>query len=98
MVMQSVNCEFARKDTPAVTLVSLSESTSYFPYPAEEDRIDYTIIPVDNEMTQVIGPSSAFLVGRLLHVIENDVTNIVLPPAFRLDAEAQDFDWVPHPI
>ena len=91
-------CEFARKDTPAITLVSLSEATSYFPYRAEEDRIDYTIVPVDNGMTQVIGPSPAFLVGRLLHVIENDITNVILPPAFSLEAEAWDFDWVPHPI
>ena len=56
-------------------------------------------------MTQVIGPMSAFLVGCLLRVIENDVLppafgieNDVIPPAFGLDAEAWDFDWVLHPV
>ena len=24
--------------------------------------------------------------------------NVVLPPAFGLDADALDFDWVPHPV
>ena len=31
-------------------------------------------------------------------MIDNDTMHIVLPPAFGLDTEAQDFDWVPHPI
>ena len=70
----------------------------YFPYPAEEDCIDYAIIPVNNGMTWVVGPTSVFLVGHLLCVIKNDIMNIILPPAFRLDAEAQDFDWIPHPV
>ena len=81
-----------------MVLISLSEVTTYFPFPAEEDRVDYAIVPVDNGMTWVLGPTSAFLMGRLLRVIKNNVTNIVLPSAFRLDAEAQDFHWVPHLI
>ena len=91
-------CEFAKNRTPAITLVSLSEAASYFPYPDEEDSVDYAIIPVDNGMTRVVGPTSAFLVGHLLRVIDNDTTHVVLPPAFGLDAEAWDFDWVPHPV
>ena len=90
-------CEFARDKTPAIALISLSEAASYFPYPNDEDRIDYAIVPVDNEMTRVVWPMSAFLVGWLLHVID-DTMHIILPPAFRLDAEARDFDWVPHPV
>ena len=31
-------------------------------------------------------------------MIDNDTMHIVLPPAFGLDTEARDFDWVPHPI
>ena len=31
-------------------------------------------------------------------MIEDDVMNMVLPPAFGTDAKARDFDWVPHPI
>ena len=49
-------------------------------------------------MTRVIGPTSAFLVGCLLRVIKNGITNIVLPPAFGLDVQAQDFDWIAHPV
>ena len=90
--------EFARDKTLAVALVSLSEAASYFPYPDEEDFIDYAIVPVDNGMTRVVEPTSAFLVGQLLHMINNDTMHIVLPPAFGLDAEARDFDWVPHPV
>ena len=63
-------CELTRQNTPAIALVSLSEVTLYFPYPTKEDRVDHTIIPVNNGMTQVIGPMSAFLVGCLLRVIK----------------------------
>ena len=31
-------------------------------------------------------------------MIEEDVMNIVLPPAFGSDGKARDFDWVPYPI
>ena len=88
-------CEFIKNRTPAVALVSLSEGASYFPYPVEEDCVDYAIVPLDNRMTRVVGPTAAFLVGRLLHVIDNDTMHIILPPAFCLDAETQDFNLVP---
>ena len=91
-------CEFAKKKTPAIALFSLSEVATYFLYPAEEDHIDFTIVPIDNRMTWVIGLTSAFLVGHLLCVIENNITNVILPPTFGLDAEAWDFNWVPHPV
>ena len=91
-------CEFVRDKTPAIALISLSEAASYFPYLDEEDHVDYAIVQVNNRMTQVIGPTSAFLVGRLLRVIDNDTMHVILPPAFGLDTEAQDFNWVPHPI
>ena len=79
-------------------IISLLEEASYFPYPSAEDHVDYAIIPVVNGMTQVIGSTSEFLVGRLLLVIESEVMNVVLPPAFGLDADAWDFNWVPHPV
>ena len=91
-------CEFARDKTSAIALISLSEAASYFPYPDKEDCVDYTIVQVDNRMTQVVGPTSAFLVGQLLRVIDNDTMHIILPPAFGLDAEAWDFDRVPDPV
>ena len=49
-------------------------------------------------MTRVVGLMSEFIVGGLLHMIEDDVMNVVLPPAFGTDANAQDFDWVTHEI
>ena len=72
-------CEHAKKKIPAITLISLFEVATYFLYPAEEDHIDNTIVAVDNGMTQVIGSTSVFLVGHLLRVIENDITNVILP-------------------
>ena len=91
-------CEFARNKTPALALISLSEAASYFPYPLAEDHVNYAIVLVDNGMTQVVGLTSEFLVGRLLCMIEDDVMNIVLPPAFGINADAWDFDWVTHPV
>ena len=91
-------CEFAKNRTPAVALVSLSEAASYFPYPDEEDHVDYAFVLVNNGMTWVIGPMSVFLVGHPLCVIDNNTMHIVLLPAFGLDAEAQDFDCVSHPL
>ena len=91
-------CEFARNKTPALALISLSEAASYFPYPLAEDHVNYAIVLVDNIMTGVVGLTSEFLVGRLLCMIEDDVMNIVLPPAFGINADAWDFDWVTHPV
>ena len=31
-------------------------------------------------------------------MIEGDIMNMVLNPAFEIDANARDFDWVPHPV
>ena len=43
--------------------VSLSEAASYFAYPLAADHVDYTIVLVDNGMTQVVRPTSEFIVG-----------------------------------
>ena len=91
-------CECAQDKKPSLAFISLSETASYFPYPEAADHVDYAIIPIDNIMTRVIGPTSNYIVGRLLHMIEGDAMNVVLPPAFGIYAKAQDFDWVPHPV
>ena len=49
-------------------------------------------------MTQVIRLTSEFIVGQFLRMIEDNIMNVVLPPAFGTDAKARDFDWVSHPI
>ena len=72
-------------------ICQLIKEASYFPYQEVADHVDYAIVPVNNIMTWVIRLTSDYIVGRLLHMIEGDVMNMVLPPA-------QDFDWVPHPI
>ena len=91
-------CECAQDKMPSLAFVSLSEAASYFPYPQAADHVDYPIVPVDNVMMQVTGPVSEYIIGHLLHMIEGDIMNVVLPPAFGTDAKARDFDWVPHPI
>ena len=91
-------CECARDKKPSLAFVSLSEVASYFPYPEEADHVDYAIVPVDNVMTQVVGPTSDYIVGWLLRMIEGDVMNVVLPPTFGIYAKARSFDWVPHPV
>ena len=91
-------CELARMKKPSFAFVSLSEVASYFPYPEAADHVDYAIVPIDNVMTQVVGLTSEYIVGQLLHMIEGEVMTVMLPPAFGTDAKAQDFDWIPHPI
>ena len=91
-------CECAQDKKPSLAFFSLSEATSYFSYPEAADHVDYALIPVNNVMTWVIGSTSDYIVGQLLHMIEGDVMNIVLPPAFGINAKTQDFDGVPHPI
>ena len=91
-------CVFAQEKTLALAFVSLSEEASYFPYPLAADHINYAIVPVDNIMTQVIGLTLGFIVGQLLHMIEDDIMNVVLPSTFGTDADTQDFDWIPHPV
>ena len=85
-------CECAPDKMPSLAFVSLLEAASYFPYPQAADHVDYAIVPVDNIMTRVIGPMSEYIIGHLLCMIEGDVMNIVLPPAFGTDAKARDFD------
>ena len=89
-------CVLAQEKTPSLAFVSLSEVASYFPYPTTSDHIDYTIVPVSNVMTRVVGPTLGFIVGRLLRMLEGDVMNVVLPPAFGMNADMQDFNFVPH--
>ena len=86
-------CECAWDKKPSLAFVSLSEAASYFLYPEAADHVDYAIVPIDNIMTQVVGLMSDYIVGRLLCMIEGDVMNMVLPPAFGIDAKARDFDW-----
>ena len=31
-------------------------------------------------------------------MVEDNVMNVVLPPTFGTDADAHDFDWIPHPV
>ena len=84
-------CECAWDKTLSLAFVSLSEAASYFPYPQAADHADYTIVPVDNIMMQVTGLMSEYIIGHLLRMIEGDVMNVVLPPAFGTDAKAWDF-------
>ena len=81
-------CECARDKKPSLAFVSLSEAASYFPYPEVADHVDYAIVPADNVMTQVIGLTSDYIVGQLLRMIGGGVMNVVLPPAFGIDAKA----------
>ena len=83
-------CVLAQEKTLALAFVSLLEAASYFPYPLAADHVNYAIIPVNNVMTRVIGPTSGFIVGRLLHMIEDDIMNVALPPTFGTDADTQD--------
>ena len=57
-------CKYTRKKTPAMALVSLSETASYFSYPSTEDHVNYAIVPIDNGMTWVVGLTSR-VPGRL---------------------------------
>ena len=63
--------ELTRNKTPALALISLSEAVTYFPYPLVGNHVDYTIVLVDNSMTQFIRPMSGFMVGQLLCMIED---------------------------
>ena len=49
-------------------------------------------------MTRVIRPTLGFIVDRLLHMLEGDVMNLILPFAFGMNTNTQDFDWFPHHV
>ena len=88
---------YFEKGTPAVGLISLCTASEYYLYPQETALTDYAIISADNNMAKSSGPASSFIFGRLLHVIVNEVTNVILPPAFGKDINSLGFDWVPCP-
>ena len=87
--------EYHEKDTPALALVSLSEKSSYFPYPVRQ--IDYAVVLADNLMMRSMGPMSSFIFRRLLHADVSSITNVILPPSFSKEPNNLDFNWVPCP-
>ena len=48
-------CEFTQNKTLVLAFVSLSEAVFYVLYPLAADHADYTIVPVNNGMTQSSG-------------------------------------------
>ena len=88
---------YGEKGTPAVALISLSTALEYYLYPQETALTDYAVISADNNMAKSSSPASSFIFGWLLREIINEVTNVVLPPAFGKDINSLSFDWVPCP-
>ena len=70
-------------------LVWISCKLSYLPCPADKDKINYVVTPVDSDLYKDISHPEDFAAGPLLHLEGvNGWIHVVLPPAFGLDPKS----------